>query len=454
MNIKTKFVCFLCLILQINTGSSQEASGLIFGQFNGVNATKINPAFAFNSTNKWDIQLAGAQLFFQTDYGYINKSNLFKTLSNIDNIKILNYPDDALGIAGQNTAIFKVDNTDSYAHGRTEVFGPGFMFNINPNIKLGLFTRGRAFASAAEIPDVLNYYTLYNSIIDRQYDSKSFQGAVAGWNEVGIIYAQKIDEKISVGFSFKYNVGVGASHYSVENNFSFVSRDVETISSLSEGQFTIGHTGIEDDGMIGKGFGLDLGITWNDFLGLGSRLGISLLDIGYTKLPGRTIQYGYNNSTTLFRENYEIISTPDALIEQMDIDFNPLDRNEKVVIDHPTMISLQYSHPITEKINVEAALNQRIKVSNSQILKSNSFLVAGVYDTKNFSAFLPITLYNYQHINPGLAFRIYFLTIGSDDLSSLVGKQNFNGTDFYINLNLYPFLKKKKDKDEVPCFDF
>lgn len=453
MAVKKIIFFAFSFLLNLNSLSSQEAAGLIFGQFNGVNATKINPSFAFKSSNKWDVQIGGGHVFLQTDYAYINKSNLPKTATNTDDIEIHNYPDDPIENAEDLTAVFKINNTDSYGFANAEVLGPSVMFNINPNVKLGLFTRGRAYGSSASIPGILNYYPLNSSLVGQQYDSDKFSGAAAAWNEIGILYAQKIDKKVDVGFSFKYNVGVGGGHFDVDKAFSYISNTLTDVSALSDGTFTVGYSGVHDDGMNGQGFGIDAGVTIHDIFGKGTSLGISLLDLGYTNMNGQTRVFAYDENSLIFRDNYNIITDPYDLIEQLEVDFRVLESDDFFIIDHPTTISLQYSHPINERIKIDGAINQRIKVSNTQVLRPNSVVVAGVYETKNLSVFLPISLTNYKRMHSGLAVRTYFLTIGSDDLGSLFGQRNFNGTDFYVNLNLYPFLSKKKSKDE-PCFVF
>ena len=243
----------LIFLLILSNGNTQEAAGLIFGDYNGVNASKINPAFAFKTPNKWDIQIGGAHLFLQTDYAYIHQSNLFNTLNGLDDIQIVNYPDDRIESATDNSAVFKIDNTDSYGYVRAEVLGPGVMFNVNPKIKLGVFSRVRSFGSMSTIPNPFNYYNVNNSLLGQTYNSEGFSGAAAAWYEIGMLFAQKLDERVSVGISFKYNVGITASHFNVEENFSYLSNNIESINSLGSGTFSVGYSGLHDDRMNGKG---------------------------------------------------------------------------------------------------------------------------------------------------------------------------------------------------------
>jgi len=435
---------------------SQEAAGLVFGNYNGINSTKLNPSFSMRSAHKWDLQLAGAHAFFQTDYGYIHKSNLFRTLTNLDDLDILNYPDDPVATAPELSVIFKTKSSSSYVDARAEVFGPGFALNINENIRVGVFSRSRSFVSSTSIPEVFNYYILNNSVLGQEYTSSPFNGAYSAWNEVGINYAQKIDEKIIVGLSLKYNVGITGGYFNMAEPFSYVSNNLETLEPTSAGTLQFGYGDLDSDVINGKGFGLDIGITLNDFVTDDSYLGISVLDLGYTNFNGRDRLFRYTDSMIFYRQDYNTLTDLDDIIDLAEVDFQTLSMSNYFQLDHPTMLSVQYGQNISELFSIEAAINQRIPFQKEQLRRSNSIMATGIYETKNYSIFLPVTLYNYERIHPGLAARFYFITVGSDDLSSLFGKQDFHGADIYVNLNIYPFInrKAKKNDPEVDCFAF
>jgi|GEM_PF-5777945 len=61
MNKIGKLLLVLCFSIATNGLISQETSGLVFGNYAGINSTKLNPSFSLRSLNKWDLQLAGAQ---------------------------------------------------------------------------------------------------------------------------------------------------------------------------------------------------------------------------------------------------------------------------------------------------------------------------------------------------------------------------------------------------------
>jgi len=126
----------------------------------------------------------------------------------------------------------------------------------------------------------------------------------------------------------------------------------------------------------------------------------------------------------------------------------------------PAALSIQYRQKINDHTSVEGHLVQRLKVVEMQMPRSNSLNVTGVYDRKHFSAFLPVTLYNYNDLRVGAAIRLGPLTIGSDHIMSFFKQTDLSGTDVYVNLQVYPFElfgegKKsggKNSKKNVSCY--
>jgi hypothetical protein len=62
----------------------------------------------------------------------------------------------------------------------------------------------------------------------------------------------------------------------------------------------------------------------------------------------------------------------------------------------------------------------------------------------------PLILSNYETVRMGFSARLGILTIGSDDLFSLFGKNDFNGSSVYAALKINPFGNSKNGKN-VKC---
>ena len=108
---------------------------------------------------------------------------------------------------------------------------------------------------------------------------------------------------------------------------------------------------------------------------------------------------------------------------------------------------------------MNATLIQRLVINQPAVERGNLLAITPRYESRWISAFLPISIYNYQKVQIGAAVRLGFLTIGSDDLGGFIGKSNLNGMDFYAGLKINPFQLGwgngggGKGK-AMPCYEF
>jgi hypothetical protein len=102
----------------------------------------------------------------------------------------------------------------------------------------------------------------------------------------------------------------------------------------------------------------------------------------------------------------------------------------------PTAISIQGDYRIYPKWYAGAVFIHPVRFGKSFIRRPAQVAVVPRYETPKFEVALPLSLYDYQYPRVGLSIRYYFLTIGSDELLSLLGLTDFTGLDFYIALKL------------------
>ena len=96
-------------------------------------------------------------------------------------------------------------------------------------------------------------------------------------------------------------------------------------------------------------------------------------------------------------------------------------------------------------------------------------VVSPRYETRWFGASIPVSLYNWEKVNYGLALRLGFLSLGTDNLGSMIENKDFSGSDFYVALKINPFQwggdddnkgwinrwkSGNKKKGKVRCFEF
>jgi len=446
-----RLVLFIVGLFFASTISAQESSGLIFGKHNGLLSSQINPSFILRSENKWDLQLVGGHAFFQTNYAFINNSSLVKVLNNTSSIELAqnDTPVDQYElplIFGQGENNYKFEST-------AELFAPGLLYRLDEQTAIGFSVKGRAMVSASQLPSLLERQNLEELPIDSTFSITPFSGNSAAWIEYCFHGAKDLGNGNSVGVNLKYLKNKHSAF--VDNNVSSdIFRDINNlINALTSGNIEFGGLTNQTIGSnFGSGFSLDLGVTLENIFPFVADVGISLLDFGFLKNNSTQYQLSFNDLQSISPADYENISNTEELLSQLDTDFVELDSSFGFVTYLPTALSLQIVRPINDKISIEASLTQGIKFSDRQLKRPNSMTASFVYEQRNFSAFVPITIYDYSSLRVGAAIRLWYLTIGTDHLTSVFSNQDdFDGTDVYVNLKFYPFSKRDSKADLVTC---
>ncbi|NNE16546.1 MAG: hypothetical protein HKN51_16305, partial [Saprospiraceae bacterium] len=373
---------------------AQEGAGLIYGKYNGLNASKINPSYLLKSSNLWEVQLAGAHIYFENDYAGIYQSNMINILQNIEGVIVSDRAYDDNINAQPLDVIFNSKNQKTFVDLKAEVLGPGGYVNINDKLTLGVSTKLRSFFTARDIPSSLNYYNVIDLPTDSIFELNPFQSNAMVWSEYALHYAQQILPNLNIGASLKYLNGYKA--FSIDNNMGidYVER-ADTLMALDKGQTHFRYSELEDDDidLVGSGFGIDLGININN--NDGSFLGISILDLGWVNMNGKDYLIDYEAGQSILYPDYDFVTTIDQQIGQMIQDGFRIDSTESYTMILPTALSFQYQKSIDRHWSVEGHWVHRVELGDNQIRRPNSLSFSGVYETKHFSAFLPITMYEY-----------------------------------------------------------
>lgn len=451
-----RFLTFLFLsLISIGSIHSQEATGLFSGTHNGLNATKINPAFAFKSDNKWDLQLIGAHAFAESNYGFIHNTSLWDLSKRYEQIEIpVNQSDVPIGEMPL-PVIFKTDNGFSYFDAKTDVRGLGLLYQINNNLKLGLSINARSHASGFDIPSALNYYDVSNLRADTSYILQEFDVNAAAWSEYNGHIAYQSKDGHTIGATIKFLRGYGGGYVSNNANLIYTNPTDNIVNTDVQGTAEFAYSGdSENIESHGNGWGIDIGYMSSILDSKKSRFGISLIDLGYITFNDPRYIVQFNGVTNIDMDVYQGIENIEDLKSQIFDDFVDIDSTESYTMYMPTALSVQYRRPLSKHLAVECSMTKSIKMSDRQILRSDMMNATIMYDRKNFSAFLPITAYSYNDVRVGAAIRVLFFTIGSDHLQSLFGtSQSFSGSDLYLNVQMYPFKKSEKNHGKrIKCY--
>jgi hypothetical protein len=463
------FVTSLLFLFLNGQLTAQEQLGLRLDNFSGINGVMLNPASGATSQFMWDVNIAGAGLWFNNNIGYLEKTNIIKVAKNPFSVG----PNPELGVdfGSKATILGNVYQPQRihFLSGGARVTGPSMAVNYSSGHSFGFFTNFRATASSFDIPKTLNPLLINNIPSGQTINLKAFSGAAMAWTEFGLNYSKFMGDEVEGGLSFGaslkflrgnqafYIKNYGGTNISINKSF-----DTLNIGSVrAETGFTTNYM-TNPNKMNGSGFGIDLGmmmVTASDDRDMPYkwRIGLSLLDLGGIR---------FHRNTEVHRvETKEPASfnASDIAIDNWDSPHNDVINlvNQKLLkppfktqsgnnfyMDLPTSFVFQVDYAVMPSVFVNGLVMQRVPLGNIAAERNNLFAITPRYETRWLGASMPISLYNYNYKKPniGLTARLAYLTIGTENLGSFVGKRNVSGTDFYVALKLNPFEVGKEER--------
>ena len=451
------FIILGLSILFANKSFSQEQLGLRLENYSGINSLSLNPANNLSGAFKWDVNLVGAGIFGETNYGFIyntNVSDIIHTLPEVD--AAYNYSSE--NQFPDNTLIydFYENGKKKYGNLNMVVLGPSFMVNLESGHSFGLFTNFRSAVSAQGIPTELNYYFFDQTPLGQEIDIKPFTGAGMTWSEIGVNYARRMEltsGNLDIGGSVKFLNGYEGFFINNNENFNLTQLPGDTFSfsspALDFGLTTANASGESFDlNRNGGGVAFDLGAV---FTIDGSedtyqwKFGAALLDIGKIKFNKNAEHHEIRTDQTFSipTGDYDDVNDLDDVLNMLseqslgDSSLSLKDQNFDIWL--PGALSLQADYNIIQHVFVNATIIQRLPYQRNAVKRGNLLALTPRFEHRWWSAALPISVYNYDKLRVGASIRLAFLTIGTENLSSFVGKSNFTGSDIYFALKVNPF---------------
>lgn len=451
--MKKAFLTIL-LLFALVIANAQSYIGLLSENYAGVHGVINNPASIADSRFKTDINLVGLSVFAANDfYGFNFMDALDEKYDFEEQAK-------------------KSSSTDNNFMVNTDIFGPAFMFNIKKKNTVALFSRARLFLNANELNGVAAERIVNG--FDGKTDVKLDEGTVSlgsnSWLEVGASFARVLQNKgphfIKGGISLKYLKGMANGYVQGEN----ISVDYDADGGLigttkvpsvaTTGTITYGYTSnIDEDADSNvfapnaSGFGVDLGAVyeWRTDQSLTEayqnkykfRLGVSVTDIGAVNY-GKGEQKSYNFNKKLNEADFEKIDDIND-IEKF-YTTNGSGKIEKAIL--PTAVHLDADYLAVK--NVYVNLNTALSLNSNKVNRSriaNRVSLTPRFESKWFSAYMPLSYIQYSAFNWGLGLRAGPLYIGSGSALSALTSNNLKGLDAYAGLKIPLYHNKPKDRD-------
>lgn len=458
---KLFFAAILLGGLASNELAAQKYLGLSNSNYSGVYGSQYNPAKLADTKVKFAFNLATMNAGVNND---------FYKLRGLD-LKLDNFGNNASYDVLQKTMKFGL---------MTEILGPSVQFTTSDRLGFGFSSRMRVFGQGNNL-DTKFMRALSDNIGGLEILKNN---SVFGINAhlisdlgVGGSYAVVDNEKIrlSLGATAKLYSGIASNSFEsrgydinyrkINNTTRLDINDVnwDFYTSVKEGDsaeklfnsFNVG-TLLGSGSNVGRGFGGNVGaeLTLKDEMGekpYALKFGASVNDIG-------AIEY-----KNLRRINV----TGRALdIDPEKIDFADVDATTSYLkskgltvvnsniasrtVDLSTNLTLYADYAISKKIFVSA--NGLVDLSSNKEANPHYYNYVNLtprFETKWFDVAVPVS-YNFmsKDVKPGLALRVGPLSVGSDDLTALIG--NAKGANVYAGLG-FILYKPKKDMPPVPA---
>ncbi len=456
------FVVTITLVLISVAGSAQEFLGYRTSNYAGVNGVFFNPATIAGNAYKWNVNLASIHALVNNNQA----AYTFKSSGHLMN------PDSLLNELTSPTK----GATDALV--ATNIIGPSAMLRINQNSAVALTTRSRVMVNGDRLEGRLfdNLAENFTEGVEMPYTINSNENMklnINTWTEYGLSYARSFStlpqHQFKAGASVKYLAGVFGGYLQLDRIKATVDEDPqnsEIYMADATGKVNIGMSGINFKDINANkfltvknsGWGADIGFVYEYRNNLHRpneykfRLGASVLDIGrlkYKKDQNRSGAYSLDvtGAERIYSTEFQGL-TIDDLKQYLDSRLNyfipdPAGTSNEYTTSLPTTLQVDADYSFSRRIFLNFAGNISLQ-SNGQGLTNRyptGFSVTPRFESRVFSAFLPVNYNSFSHLNVGLGFRAGPLFIGSGSaITALFG--NSKQADFYIGINFGALIRR------------
>ena len=452
---------------------AQSFIGFLTENYAGVNSVIVNPANIVDSRFRADINLFGISAFGVNDYYNLNIRRAINDAS---------YDTDA-----DSRYTPKLNNN---GEGNVDFMGPSFMFNLNSNNSMAVFTRARSFVRINGV----NGIDIYNSSLEETTDYTIVEDDLnvfgQAWAEIGLSFARVLTNNrenfLKGGISIKYLRGLGSTY--LAGNNVIVDYDADgaihsdggttgsftSIGNVVYGRFDdIDSDDYEYDLPINaNGLGIDIGIiyewrpthgnykprkvwpnrlTYKEQNKYKLKLGLSITDIGAINYENGT-EYLFDVTNTNVSE--EALDNEDNIYDILNNLYTLTNTTTSYKAILPTALHLNADWSFTNKLylnfNTDLSLISKSQLRASKI--TNIVSLTPRFESKWFSAYVPFSLVQYAGFQAGAGFRLGPLYMGSSSLFSNLLSNKSKGSNFYAGLKIPLFHGKYDNGNDCDCY--
>ncbi|MEO1260911.1 MAG: DUF5723 family protein [Bacteroidota bacterium] len=468
---------------------SQEQLGLRLENYAGANSISLNPAGNLTNPFSWDLNLIGAGLHLENNYAFIPQTNTLDLLRNGSGREFVLAEDQVSSTPSDLYVLdFYDDGRKRYLISNAFVAGPSLVLNVHENHSVGFFMNFRTFFSALDFSNELSYYKYDARAEFDPFPVGPFSGAFMSWSEIGLNYAVRVPTRtgfMGFGINLKRLVGYEAGYLINHQAWTHTKLpDDHVTAQNTSGEYGLTTSYLDNNEFDakgnGSGVGVDIGFLYviQDYEDSYKwRFGASLLDLGAIKFSENTQTHQVQNNGTFeldLREfdDFDLPDEWDAFLQHFSNealgDAQASLTGNSFTAGLPSAFSLQADYNINDQFFANALFMHHLPLWEIGPKRESLMAVTPRFEHPWLSVSMPVELVNWERVNVGLAARLGYLVIGSDNIGSWFGRGDYSGTDFYmaLKLNRIGFGKggvaggsgKRKGKfggrKKVKCYDF
>ncbi|MGY6649274.1 hypothetical protein [Wenyingzhuangia sp. IMCC45574] len=458
-----KFLIFFILISEI--GYSQSSIGFI-DNYSGVNASIYNPASILNTPYKRDFNIFSVNGNLGNTYYSFNIPKFFSDLNfGIDDV----IPAiQEINTTGGLSSDYGVGDTDEYVYyknpsknsnfyGSFNIQGPSALFSINRNKAFAVSTGIKLYSNVYNVDSEIFNRIFYNLLSVGKYSmATDFLFELTAWQEIAFTYAFVSEIKpidyFKMGFTFKvlkglYTRSVFGDDISVNLNFNNDFLNTGEVFSGLKGEI------INISNLPGTdlGLGLDFGfvyekrsvttpiavkenyaIKYYKTAPYKYRIGFSVTDLGFLL---------FNNvvkSTNKIKISAPLLGS--FMLDNFDYT-TTYNHSVNLLLPATARFNFDYNfnHKFFINLNVDAFLypySHRFTVKNVSKID-----VSPRYESKHFSAFIPLSVNVFGEARAGIGFRTGYFFMGSGSFFNHLTKYATE-LDFNFGFKIPVYSKK------------
>lgn len=447
--MKKHIILVFSLISTIISLNAQSFIGAHYTTKDAIITNSLNPAMPVASDVKWQVNLFGINSNAGNDYFGIKT---FKGIaSDFD----------------KDTHIGEIlDGKRKNGHINLGFLGPAFMFKIKENNAISFGVRAKAVLTINDMNQDLVYsmYHNFNDIFDwlPNFKDERAAGAVNAYHEIYAGYSRTINIKdkhaIHLGINGKvitniFNAQIDVNHL----DFNIIKSGLDSFVNVKNTQFNFLVSDRINDGFNYKfginGWGLDVGAIYelkkegtNEHFLLA---GFSVNDIGMNSYNlGKDSRTFLGNNTNV--HSSELLN-PDGTTKNIDVILDKLGTKTiptgKKTMMLPMTLNIFTDVRIAKMFYANANFQFNpydFKKGTPKANMPTNITITPRFETRIFSAYVPINWNKYNGFDAGLAIRLAQVTLGSSNAITAFVKKPIKKFDFYMNIGFGKIAKDKK----------